>query len=246
MGIMLLLTLMMSLQIAMGDAVQVSPRVRELMDSISAEAAKLERSVADVNKSVTSQTELLGSGALLDSRILEDSIKQMNNEIESSQNELQRLHQMTAAAQQDLAETKSEIESRSAEVARISSLKQENERIQSEIEMLQSGQRVIYNAHDSESQNCWLVELSDTTDIKAAMIGQEQAFQSFPNTAALTQWIEARAKAGDAFMLLIKPNAATEFDRITQVLHRQSGPFGFDLLPQDAIVLGQQVSGGTP
>lgn len=245
MGIMLLLTLMMSLQVAAGDGSQTSPEARELMQSMKAEAERLEQAVADTVASVTTQTALLKSGALLDAQILEGSVVRINNEITSAELELQRLELMTAATESDLAATQSELQGRSADIARTNELGAENQQLQQEIRKLQSGQRVIYNAHDSQSQQCWLVELTGPTDIKTALIGQEHSVQTFPNAEALTRWIQAKAGSGDAFMLLIKPSAAAKFDEVTQVLHSQNSAFGFDLLPQDTFVLGQE-SEGTP
>ncbi|MEZ6040017.1 MAG: hypothetical protein R3C20_05900 [Planctomycetaceae bacterium] len=239
MGIMLLLTLMMSLQIAVAGVPQTSPEIQQLLDSMQAEADQLEQAVAESVASVQSQTDMLKSGALLDPKVLTDSVTAMQNEISTTEAELQRLNQLTIAAESELRQSQSEFQRRSAEVLHIGELKLENEILQQEIEKITSGQRVIYNAHDAQSANCWLVELTSPSDIKVAQIGQEQSFQSFPNVSELTRWIDTKSKLGDSFMLLVKPDSAPEFEFLTETMHESNSSFGFDLLPQQSFVLGQ-------
>lgn len=239
MGIMLLLTLMMSLQIAVSKSTQASPEMLDIMNRISAEAAQLESAVAVLEAEIGSQTQLLRSGALLDVKVLDESRKRMSSHIAGTQQELVRLRSMADAASHELTETRMESDARSSEIAQAAALAADNERLEREIRELQSGQRVIYNAHDSQSQNCWIVELSDPANIRVASIGNEQSFRAFADVQQVLSWIRSQKQSGDAFMLLIKPGAAALFDQISESLHREGLAFGFDLLSQDTSVLGQ-------
>ena len=238
MGIMLLLTLMMSLQIAVGSVASASPEMQKLMDSIAMETAQLMQSIAELDTAVTSQTALLKSGALLDAEILAESKNQVLAEVNASEKDLQRLNMMNAASRQELDRLHDEKEAKSSERTEILSLKVENKRIQQEIEDLKSGRRVIYNAHDGQAQNCWVVELTSSADIKVGLMGQEESFQRLTSANALTKWLKQQSATGDAFMLLIKPNAAGMFDDVSSELHNLGSPFGLDLLPQMSTVLG--------
>lgn len=237
MGIMLLLTLIMSLQVAVGGALQTSPEMRRLMMSMQEEATRLEEAIAGTEASVSIQTSLLKSGALLDSKLLSESTTKIQKDVENAEGELKRLSLLKAASERDLLDTQAEWQQRSEHASRIKQLSNENNNLKAEIVKLNNGQRVIYNAHDSQSRNCWVIELSNPSDIKASVIGSNHNISVFNDVNTLIYWLQARALSGDSFMLLIKPDAASVFDAVTETLNQLKSSYGFDLLHQDTIVI---------
>ena len=115
-------------------------------------------------------------------------------------------------------------------------------KLDDKLKQLRSGQRRVYNSHDSASKDCWLVEISGSHDIQVALLGENKPPQKFASLNDLIGWVKSRKGHDIAFMLLIKPNAAGSLEELTKELVQLAVPFGFDLLPQDATAI-DSVSG---
>ncbi|MFN8706403.1 MAG: hypothetical protein ACK526_09040 [Planctomyces sp.] len=203
------------------------------MKTLKSDSQKLLTDISVLEKQVADYQSILNSGAILDTVVLTESRNTLVQDQTNAEVTLQRLNQKKSAANAGLTKILQAARNQSAEVQQIKDMTEQNRILKEKIEQLRSGQRVIYNAHSGSTDRCWLVELSAETRIEAALIGERGPPQKFPNTETLGKWMTSQRQSGDVFMLLLKPDAADVFDRLTEELKGQSIPFGFDLIPQD-------------
>lgn len=245
MGIMLLLTLMMSLQVnvspgtGMDDAMQVTVR------KLTGESQKLLRDTAALEARVQEQLAVIKSTALLDSAILTKSRDQMSADVTAATIDLLRVRELAGVSAERLNGVATEFQHRQGESEESRRLQQEIQDIQQTLQELRSGDRKIYNAHDSTAKTCWLLELSTAQEIKAAELGQSGAPRVFTNVGQLLDWVKTVSSGDVAFMVLLKPDAANLFDQISGTLIALEIPFGFDLLPQHATAFDGPPEGAT-
>lgn len=233
MGIMLLLTLMMCLQItavvAPADAAPAAKMVNELQQ----QAAALSAEIAALESEAAEQTSLLNSGAIDDPNLLRDRSLTLNNDNKLAQADISGLWDQAVQAESTLAKLTDTQAERIEQATETQQLREDNSNRAQRLENLKSGRRVVYNAHDSNSSSCWLVELSDTSTFVVAELGQRKAPVRFQTVEALKSWIERQNRQGCVFLLVVKPAAAGILDSLTDDLRRSKVSFGFDLLPQD-------------
>ena len=146
---------------------------------------------------------------------------------------MRRLLAEQAATQQKLADLQNVSILQASQPEQTDRLQLENQRLQQQLEQLKSGERVIYNAHASNSKTCWLVEMTSAGNFIAAELGKPQTPKTFTSQRDLAAWMLQRHRSGASFMLVVKPDAADTFDVLAENLRRQNIAFGFDLLPQD-------------
>lgn len=237
MGIMLLLTLMMCLQITTVVANAGSSSAAETIQQMRRQAAALSAEIAELQQSVDDQTSLLNSGAINDPELLRDRTIAMSTEVDSAKTDLKGLwkqHSITATSLvdlQELARVKSDVKTEADQ------MQAQNQALAEKLKQLQTGERVIYNAHTSTSSTCWLVEMNGENSFLAAELGKQQRPKSFSSSADLRRWILQKHRSGAVFMLIVKPKCAAKLDEISAELRSSNVVFGFDLLPQDKTVI---------
>lgn len=238
MGIMLLLTLMMSLQIQSTPETQLQSKVKGRAALLAQEASRLLSEIDRMEADLAVQGNALTSGAVLDPVLLErtrDRVRQDSASAEAESQRVQMLVQTSSAALSD-------VRSRHGEIAQIQAeselLASEVLKGRQELQDLKSGHRRVYNAHESSSKSCWLVEISSPTDIRLAVMGDEENASVLEDIPSLMDRISTLGKQDVAVMLLVKPDAASDLGPLSTSLIENKIPFGFDLLPQDVVVLG--------
>lgn len=243
MGIMLLLTLMMSLQVNVSPGSGMDDKMQVTIQKLADETQKLLRDTVAMEARVEEQLAVMKSNALLDTAILEKSRNQVSADVTAATRDLNRVKEVADAAAENLKGVGLEFEKRQADVKETRRLEQEIQEIQKNLEELRSGNRKIYNAHDSAAKTCWLIELSTTRDIKVAELGQQASPRLYSSVQQLLEWMKGVSSDDVAFMILLKPEAAELFDQISETLIRLRIPFGFDLLPQDATAIEKPTEG---
>ncbi len=237
MGIMLLLTLILSLQIAVSPSAVLSTPMQEQADQLAAETTGLLMEIVAMERQIADQMIVLNSGALLNPQILQRSRDLAVQESVAAQKEVARLEQQITDSEQRLAEVRSEFNQHELLVQESSLLEQKRLNRLVELDDVRSGRRRIYNAHNSDAQTCWLAEISSPNNIRIGITGNESSLQEFASIDELIQWTQTQANKDYALMLLVKPDAASSLELLSKTLVEQKIAFGFDLLPQDTIVL---------
>ncbi len=233
MGIMLLLTLMMCLQITSRVGVMRSSPANQLLDEMQQQARELAQEALELETVVSEQNDLFQSGAIDDPELLERRVIEMRNEVQLTAASVSELVKEQTSTQETLRSIQSTVEADRSKSQAVQALQDENQSLEEKLAGLRSGNRVIYNSHDSSSSTCWIVELTDPGTIQAAEIGKTQKPLDFQSSAALQTWMVQRSRAGAAFLVLVKPSAAELLEPLASDLRSNKVTFGFDLLAQD-------------
>ena len=237
MGIMLLLTLIMCLRITSSVAIARTSSVEQTLDEMKQQAAALAAEIEQLQQTASDQIALLNSGAIDDPELLTDRSLTMENEIQLATAEIRELWQQQAASQTSLESMKKSAEARRPQVARTEALRAENKNLNRSLDELKRGDRVIYNAHNSSSATCWIVELTNRATIQAAELKKSQRPLTFASSSDLQSWMIQRHRSGAVFLILVKPDAAELLEPLTEKLRAAKVVFGFDLLPQDKLAI---------
>jgi hypothetical protein len=243
MGIMLLLTLMMSLQVNVSPGTGMDEEMQATVGKLTGETQQLLRDTAALESRIQEQLAVMKSNALLDSSILKKSRDQLSADVSAATIDLNRVQEIADASTERLKGVGTEFQQRQGDAEEARRLQQEIQKIQKKLQQLRSGDRKIYNAHDGAAKTCWLVELSTAREITVAQLGQAGAPRAFTNVGQLLEWIKTVSSDDVAFMVLLKPDAAAVFDQISDTLIPLGIPFGFDLLPQNATAFEEPPEG---
>lgn len=237
MGIMLLLTLIMSLQIASSPGAQTSSRIRDQAQMLQAESKRLLIEIDAMESRLVEQMSAINSGAILDPTLLSQARDRASREANAAQQEAARISQIVNSSQESLDSIRvrfGEIDQIGAETV---ALEQLRKKLRQDLQELRSGRKRVYNAHESTSKSCWIIEITSLEDIRVARMGNEENTTRLAGISALIDWVETKQSEDVAFMLLVKPDAANALEQISKSLVKGKRPFGFDLLPQDTTVL---------
>lgn len=246
MGIMLLLTLMMSLQVDVSPGTGMDDAMQTSVAKMTGESHRLLRDTAALESRVQEQLAVINSSAMLDAEILTKSRDQLSSDVTAAEADLDRVKELSGASAERLKDVGTEFQLRQGDAEEAQRLQQEIERIQKELQTLKSGDRKIYNAHDSTAKTCWLVELTSAQEIKVAQMGQPGPPKVFTEISQLLTWTKGVRSADVAFMILLKPDAAPLFDQLSETLIPLGVPFGFDLLPQNVTAFDEPAAGDKP
>ncbi|MEO2016290.1 MAG: hypothetical protein ABGZ53_18170 [Fuerstiella sp.] len=244
MGIMLLVTMMMCLQITAVIASAKQTPAEETIRQMQQQAAALSAEIASLQSTVDENASLLNSGAINDPDLLRDRSVTLDNDNQLAKIDVKALWEQQTSGQKTLDTLKKTAQRRSDQTRQTELLKQDNENLDEKVKQLTRGDRVVYNAHTSESETCWLVEMVTTTEFLAAELGQRRQPRGFSSRSELTSWILQRHHSGTVFMLIVKPAAADVLEQLTTDLRAQNVSFGFDLLPQNKTAI-DPVSGAS-
>jgi hypothetical protein len=240
---MLLLTLMMSLQVNVSPGTGMDDAMQATVQKLTGETQQLLRDTASLESRIEDQLAVIKSNALLDSDILTKSRDQLSADVTAATLDLSRVQEMADASAERLKGVGAEFQQSRGDAEEARRLQQEILEIQKKLQQLRSGDRKIYNAHDSAAKTCWLVELSTAQEIRVAQLGRAGDPRAFKNVGQLLEWIKTVSSDDVAFMVLLKPEAAALFDQISKTLIPLGIPFGFDLLPQNATAFEEPPEG---
>ena len=237
MGIMLLLTLIMCLQISSTMVTADAPDTARIVEQMRQQSAELAAEVAGLERKVETHLNQLNAGAISDVSLLRKRLNQLDDDSQRGKQRVRDLWEQKAEVDVRLTRLRETARQNQDRPQRTQLLQQQNEQMAEQLEQLRQGDRVIYNAHDSASTDCWLVELVDTTTFQTALIGQKRKPLQFASPALLQSWIQEQHRGGAAFLLLVRPSAADLLESLTEELRQQKIVFGFDLLPPDKVAI---------
>ncbi len=245
MGIMLLLTLLIALQITeqpVRSADQAADRRTELQTML----ADLQRDITQLEQQTQANQQLLASGALADQDLLTARHQQAMAAQQAAAAELQRLRSEAATAARSLADVSVTAARQQTDSER------EQQRLQADLAVMQTslqgltnGTRVIYSEHSGMSETCWIVEVTDDRSIQAAPIGRSRKPLAFTSIPEVLRWIRSEHLQGAEFLILLKPAAHEAADLLPETLSREQIPHGYDLLGQDQTALDSERGAAT-
>jgi hypothetical protein len=245
MGIMLLLTLMLAIDVNVNPGTGMDTDMQAAVNMLVRESAGLLTEVETLETRIVAQLAILQSGAMLNPEHLTASRNTLADEVAAHQTELGRLNDLSTESQTRLSNVESEYETRHDDEELITNLKQRKQQLTEQLKHLRTGQKRVYNSHDSSARACWLIELSSSARISVAQMGQIASSRDFNSVEELLTWIDAQKSTDVAFMLLIKPDAADCMELLTARFIEMAVPFGFDLLPQAATAIGSPSGAST-
>lgn len=233
MGIMLLLTLLIAMQIVEQPArsnSEVSAKHRQLAADIDA----LRKQTTALRKQAESNRQVLSSGVLASPELLQPKLAEAAAAKSAAEEELRQLQAAAASETKASADAvQMAAKQTAAAAAEQQLLTTELNRLQSLQNAVQSGSRVVYNRYRGSAESCWIVEFSSDQSIQAAPIGRKQKPITFTGIPATIAWIRRQRQQGAEFLILLKPAATEAADMLPEMLRRENIPHGYDLLGQD-------------
>lgn len=240
MGIMLLLTLLICLQISDTPArssSDVKARSSELQTSVS----QLQKELAELDTRVRANSKVLQSGGLSNVQLLQEKQQSASSARTAAEQELFALLQQSQEAGQSLTDVKTSVgEQQKLSTEEIKRLIEVTRRQQQTLNDMKNGKRIVYNRYIGGAETCWIVEVSSDTDVKAAPIGKPQVPLSFSTVDQVLTWTRERHQEGAEFLVLFKPAATNAIDRIPGTLREEGILHGYDVLGQDQTALDPQ------
>lgn len=237
MGIMLLLTLMLAVELSATEVTRVQSDAEDSLQTLETETSRLLSAIATLEQQLVAQTQTLRSGALVNPELLKRSHEIAVREAASSQEEAKRTTSLARTSQQTLQEVRDRFSGLQAIQQEIHSLETQLAKRQQELNQLSSGNKLVYNRHSSTARFCWIIELSSPTEIHAALIGSESECTSLKDVAATIEWLATQPAQDTSVMLLVKPNSSACLSELSEELRNRGIPYGFDLLAQETTVL---------
>lgn len=230
MGIMLLLTLIICLQITSTTG-RSSTQVKQQSDELEAAVATLQSRLADLQQQVQKNTVLLTSGGLTDINLLREKQQQAEAAQAAASEELRELLSRSAATAQALARLEATAQSQQEQNEQdLTSLQQRTQRTRQLLQQISDGTRIVYNRYQGSANACWIIEVASDNSIQAALIGTARPPQAFNNLNDTLSFIRNKHRENAEFLLLIKPAAGTAIDLLTGTLREEQIPHAFDLL----------------
>lgn len=241
MGIMLLLTLMLCMQIVQNPGVaDISHDVKALSE-LSAASESLQAGLVELQNAVGENDKLFKAGGLINSNILRDQMREARVANERASRDLEDLAQQADEAK-GIAEKLKAYAGSSTETQETDRLKVTISEAKRVLEQLEQGKRVLYNRPPG-SNECWLVEISTESDIRAGVIGKKAAPLSFPSIEHCRDWMLKKKSTYD-FLIVIKPETWDLKAPLEKICQDSKITYAFDLLPQDKIALDVNVGAG--
>jgi hypothetical protein len=237
MGIMLLLTLMICLQVT-DTPTRSSQEMKNQTNEIQSAVSSLQSELSELEDRVNDNSTLLQSGALSNNLLLKEKQQATAAARAVSERELLTLLQQDIDSGESLDSARTSADShREMSENKIAQLIAQAKRQQQALKDLQEGKRVVYNRYVGSAASCWIIEVTSDTDFKVAQIGIKQPPFAMSSVGQTLQWTRERHREGAEFLILLKPNARTAIDRLPGTLREEGIAHGYDLLGQEQTAL---------
>jgi hypothetical protein len=222
-----------------GSSATLGMELVRRLEQAESELAQLQAQTASTDELVrqvaaTSPADLRSDIALRQSRI---------SELEREKHRLDEQKQKLQAKLKERLAEQFDIEPLKAELAEIEQTIIELERQRAE-EV--ADDRPIFSLPRGFDKEGWIVEI-DREQVQVAPIGRAAAPMKFVATGLpvvgssaadnFEKWIDRQGLLSAYFLLLIRPEASAEFDRVQQMLEKKKISHGFDLVDDDQTVL---------
>jgi hypothetical protein len=237
MGIMLLVTLMICLQIKEPN-VRAKSEVKSRAEELKQVSDSLKSDITELQTQIEKNIQLLESGALSSTQLLKDKHTESEAAKAAAERELAVLMEREREARSSAENVKSRAESRrERSEAEMTRLKQSKERQEQILKDIRDGKRVVYNQYIGSAASCWIVEATNDTTFAAAQIGKSDPPVTFNSITEVLKWIRKKHNEDAEFMILLKPDAQTAIDRLPGTLREEQIAHAYDLLGQDQTAL---------
>lgn len=241
MGIMLLLTLMLCLQVVVNPGQADVRHDKRALGEARQLAEKLRTDLAALDAAVSQNRELLDSGALVDRDILSSNRDQAERDNDRMAMDLKDLDTRTTKAE-EANQKLQEAAANDPALARTRAASSEAADATRVLKRIQGGKLITYS-RPKGSQPCWLVEVSSQTGIRAGQIGVKNRPRTMTSYGECLQWIVGQRSSSD-FLIVVKPKA-WDVKRAWEKSLQQAGvTYAFDVIPQDKDALDDVVGAG--
>lgn len=231
-GIMILVTLLMSVELIQRRQKSSAAPVTGRDTPQAATTEQLTREIAELNARLESGRRSLGQF----SGTIPGQIQEQGRDLDGLVRQLQQ-----EAAQLQVREDKTR---RSRDEALQVASRQENDlretkeriaKLEKTVREVSSETRVVYNAVPGANKQAWLVELTETQIVAAAMEKSEKprVFAGAMREADFRAWAATRDKNREYFVLLVKPSTIAVFEETRSGLRDLGFDLGYDLLAAD-------------
>ena len=169
---------------------------------------------------------------------LQRKISMMEKRIDGYRRQLALLEQTLQSRQKDL---EPKIDKKQKHLERQG---EQLKQIQRKIQDLQG--RIIYQIDGKFSQTPWLIQVA-ANRIMVAPMRKKTRPQVFSTPGMFLQWVDQhRDPQADYFLVVIKPKGVKIYRQLRDELHKRGFDMGIDLIPEDKDAISMQTGAGGP
>lgn len=233
-GIMILVTMMMTLELLQRKASAPAPQTAKLIEELRPAVDQADQEISRLQQELARDEQALRDLAGID----QDQVRQAMDDLErltkQLQSDVQTLRGEEAHAESRVRRSEAEKTQQASDAKTLQELTDRVRKTQLQFDELKSSNRVIYNVSSSVSKSAWLVEIGDKQLLTAPVGKPAKAivFSGSPEarTAEFLRWAAGRDAKSEYFMLLLKPGGVASFGSLLQGLKSKGFQVGFDLL----------------
>ena len=240
MGIMLLLTLMLCLQIVANPGIEDVSHDRKSLSEVRQLAERLQADIAKLQSAVSRNGELLKSGVLIDREVLSDQRRQTEADNARMAQNIQDIG-LRAKQANETAKTLQDAASKDPAVAQSKALASEAADATRVLQKIQAGSLVTYK-RPKGSKTCWLVEVASPKKIRAGRLGEKKKPKTMASYDACLKWITSQTSAD--FLIVVKPKGWDVKDAWEKTLQQAGVAYAFDVIGEDKDALDDVVGAG--
>lgn len=245
-GIFLLITLLMVLQLAESTSSQsansqsaklqgnIEQQVLDTLDDVRTEVTELRRQYEAAMAADSSGSAMLALGIPQSDAELDEALNSAQRQFEAIGMTLDKSKQSLAGSQaileQDLANSKA----RDPERQELKRIRQRTTDLGQMLARIESDQPMIYRNTTATGENLVLVELAGDKIQLSASDGGRRTFNTGDSLTAFRSFLLSRNLANDHFLVVTKPSGSASFESVSRLLTRMQASFGIDLALEDA------------
>lgn len=242
-GIMLLVTLMMTLELV--TRIDGTPKHRTArytsamsrsIEQATTEATQIERFLQQ------SQAELKRF-ASLDAAALARAAEGEQSHANTIDAENARLEKEKTRVAADRDAVQRQWSGRESDRHRLERLRNETADLKNKLASAQQENRIFFNPAPGAAKKAILIELQPGSFL-AAEAGKSSPPDRFGDLNAFGAWASGRSPQREYFVLLIKPDAAGMFDEVRTLLQSKGFDIGYDLLPAEQSAINALTGAG--
>ncbi len=242
-GIMILITLLMTLELIQRTMQSPQNRTAEVVASLDQQIAETREAIEVLRERIREQQKEQTPDMFLSVDTLQDRLNDIEDRTSRADRDAIRLARQRQTTTSELSRQQQEQSSRTDEARQLAELQKKLKEKQQQLQKLSTGNRVVYNPARGTSKTQWLVELRES-EIVAARLGVSQAPHQFADVPGFRTWLSQLGSAGHYCMVLIRPSAVDRCEEVLQALDEVRIQYGYDAIDDSTTVIDPQTGAG--
>ncbi|MEM9825170.1 MAG: OmpH family outer membrane protein [Planctomycetota bacterium] len=253
-GIFVLITLLMILQISSADSISDGPTgdyqaILDTLAEIKQSNAALEQKLAAARQQAADADKGMAQTIGRSPESLQDELKNALAALSTAQRQLENTQERAKRADQELADLQKETELARREAEGDAAQTQEEiDSIKKKIARIESSSFPIFGSKLGNGKSLCVIRLGDHPKSSTKHSIRDSATASVMEMKSVDEviaWVRGRNHSGRHFILLVAPGGADDFDRLRPQMKRLS--FGFEVIgSEDDLTIDFQLDEAPP